>query len=122
MTRQLPIVPIAAAEWNRFRERNKGRTQVGAGALKAFEQEGVLAMRSIFMISCAALALAACGRDDAADEANLVAADNLVITDDAMMDPAMNADANLATDPAMQNGMEQDLTTNDADANLANGL
>ena len=46
----------------------------------------------------------------------------MVVTDDAMLDPAMNADANLATDPATQNAMEQDLTTNDADTNLANGL
>jgi hypothetical protein len=79
-------------------------------------------MRSIFLISAAALALAACGRDDAADEANVVAADNLVVTDDAMMDPAMNADANLATDPAANNAVVEDLTTNDADTNLANGM
>ena len=75
-------------------------------------------MRSILMISCAALALAACGRDDAANEANVVAADNLVITDDPMMDPAMNADANMATN----NAVAEDLTTNDADTNLANGM
>ena len=79
-------------------------------------------MRSILMISCAALALAACGRDDAANEANVVAADNLVITDDPMMDPAMNADTNLATDPAANNAVVEDLTTNDADTNLANGM
>ena len=79
-------------------------------------------MRSLLMISCVALAVAACGRDDAANEANVVAADNLVVTDDAMMDPAMNADANLVTDPAANNAVGNDLTTNDADANLANGL
>ena len=78
-------------------------------------------MRSILLISCVAVALAACGRDDAANEANVVAADNLVVTDDAMMDPAMNADANLATDPAA-NAVANDLTTNDADTNLANGM
>ena len=78
-------------------------------------------MRSIFLISAAALALAACGRDDAADE-NVIAADNLVVTDDAMMDPALNADANLATDPAANNAVVEDLTTNDADTNLANGM
>lgn len=75
-------------------------------------------MRSIFLISCAAVALAACGRDDAANEANL-ATDNVIVTDDAMMDPAMNADANLAID---NNAVAEDLTTNDADANLANGM
>jgi hypothetical protein len=79
-------------------------------------------MRSILLLTCAAVALAACGRDDAANEANVVAADNLVVTDDAMMDPAMNADANLATDPAANNAVVEDLTTNDADANLANGM
>ena len=79
-------------------------------------------MRSILLISCAAVALAACGRDDAANEANVVAADNLVVTDDAMMDPAMNADANLVTDPAANNAVVEGLTTNDADTNLANGM
>ena len=78
-------------------------------------------MRSIFLISCAAVALAACGRDDAANEANL-ATDNVVVTDDALVDPAMNADANLATDPAANNAVAEDLTTNDADTNLANGM
>ena len=78
-------------------------------------------MRSIFLISCAAIALAACGRDDAADEANL-AADNVVVTDDALTDPALNADANLVTDPAANNAVAEDLTTNDADTNLANGM
>jgi hypothetical protein len=78
-------------------------------------------MRSIFLISCAAIALAACGRDDAADEANL-AADNVVVTDDALTDPALNADANLGTDPAANNAVAEDLTTNDADTNLANGM
>ncbi len=79
-------------------------------------------MRSILLISCAAVALAACGRDDAANEANVVAADNLVVTDDALVDPTMNADANLVTDPAANNAVVEDLTTNDADTNLANGM
>ena len=79
-------------------------------------------MRSIFLISCAALAVAACGRDDATDEANVMTADNMMVADNAVLDPTMNADANMAVDPATQNAMEQDLTTNDADTNLANGM
>lgn len=79
-------------------------------------------MRSIFLISCAALAVAACGRDDAANEANVMTDENMMVAENTMVDPMMNADANLATDPVTGNLIEEDLTTNDADTNLANGL
>ena len=79
-------------------------------------------MRAFLLISCAALGLAACGDNDA-DETNMADA-NLMMEENVALDPAMNADANLAigADPATQNLVNQDLTTNDADANLANGL
>lgn len=75
-------------------------------------------MRAFLLISCAALGLAACGRDDRAEDANMMMEENVAL------DSAMNADANLAVgaDPATQNMVNQDLTTNDADTNLANGL
>ena len=80
-------------------------------------------MRAFLLISCAALGLAACGGDNAAEDANMADA-NMMIDENLAMDPAMNGDANLAmeADPATQNMVNQDLATNDADANLANGL
>lgn len=79
-------------------------------------------MRAFLLISCAALGLAACADNDA-DEANMADA-NMMMEENVALDPAMNADANLAmgADPATQDLVNQDLTTNDADANLANGL
>ena len=80
-------------------------------------------MRAFLLISCAALGLAACGDANDPDEANMADA-NLMMEENVALDPAMNADANLAmeADPATQDLVNQDLTTNDADANLANGL
>ena len=86
-----------------------------------------------FLVIGAALALGACGGGDTrSDEANM-AADNMMIDQNMAMDPMMNADANMAMDPMMngttnsldpatQNMIEQDMNTNDADTNLANGL
>ena len=80
-------------------------------------------MRAFLLISCAALGLAACGGGNDADEANMADA-NLMMEENVALDPAMNGDANLAmgADPATQNMVNQDMATNDADANLANGL
>ena len=79
-------------------------------------------MRAFLLISCAALGLAACGDNDA-DEANMADA-NMMMEENVALDGGLNADANLAmeADPATQNLVNQDLATNDADANLANGL
>ena len=86
-----------------------------------------------FLVIGAALALGACGdRDTRSDETNM-AADNMMVDQNMAMDPMMNADANMAMDPMMngttngidpttQNMIEQDMNTNDADTNLANGL
>lgn len=78
-------------------------------------------MRAFILLSCAALAVSACNRADDTGEANVLAEDNMMVDENAMLDPAMNADANLA-DTATNNLIEQDLTTNDADTNLANGM
>ena len=79
-------------------------------------------MRAFLLISCAALGLAACGDNDA-DEANMADA-NMMMEENVALDGGLNADANLAmeADPATQNLVNQDLATNEADANLANGL
>ena len=76
-----------------------------------------------------ALALAACGGgDNAADEANVLAADNMLMDENLLLDSnaSMNGlggmDANASTHAATENLMMKDATTNDADTNLANGL
>ena len=80
-------------------------------------------MRAFLLISCAALGLAACGDANDAGEANMADA-NMMMEENVALDGGLNADANLAmgADPATQNLVNQDMATNDADANLANGL
>ena len=82
-------------------------------------------MRALILLGVAALGLAAC--DNKADD-NVVDA-NAMMTDDAnlMMDGNMDVnaggiDANMATNAATENAMMTDLTTNDADTNLSNGM
>ncbi|HEX8512462.1 MAG TPA: hypothetical protein VF688_05085 [Allosphingosinicella sp.] len=79
-----------------------------------------------------ALALAACGGGgEKADEANTLAADNMMMDDNLMMDgnASMNGmngmggmDANASMGASTENMMMQDAASNDADTNLANGL
>ena len=80
-------------------------------------------MRAYVLIPCAALALAACNdrADDAAvnADANVVAVDNMAADANMMAAPG-GADANMATNTTEE--MNTDLTTNDADTNLANGM
>lgn len=84
-------------------------------------------MRSIFLVAGAALSLAACG-GGTADETNTLTADNMLMNDTMMTDPMMNGDMNGMTvgnemsDANAQNAVEQDLNTNEADTNLANGM
>ena len=87
---------------------------------------------SIFLFAAsAALALGACsgGADDGAANETDLAVNNLIVDDpaaaNALMEGDMNAigDMNATLDANMGgNLIEEDLTTNDADANLANGL
>ena len=82
-------------------------------------------MRAL-LVAGAALALSACGggetETNAANEADPLAMDNL------MMDPNLSTgmtpgmDANGTMDANMQNMLIEDATTNDADTNLANGM
>lgn len=77
-------------------------------------------MRAFLLISCAALGLAACSRDEAAEDANMADA-NLTMEENMVMDNAMNGDINMADDTTA-NLVNQDMQSNEADANLANGL
>ncbi len=83
-------------------------------------------MRALILAAGAALALTACsgGTETETNEVDTLAVDNLVIDANTMdpMNATTNMDANLMADPATQNMMMNDLTTNDADTNLANGL
>ncbi|HET9639700.1 MAG TPA: hypothetical protein VFP12_10870 [Allosphingosinicella sp.] len=82
----------------------------------------------ILALAAVALALSACGGDRAADDANVLATDNLMVDDNLMLDAnaSMNAaggvDANASTNASTENLMAKDAVTNDPDTNLANGL
>ena len=77
-------------------------------------------MRAFLLISVAALGLAACGRDDRAEDANMADA-NMMMEENVALD-TMNADANLDVNADTANATAEDLTTNDADTTLANGM
>ena len=82
-------------------------------------------MRTIILITCAALGVAACAKNDSAavNDLNAVTADNMSANDNMAMTGAGGADGNVATNAATeQNMMVNDLTHNDADTNLANGM
>ena len=78
-------------------------------------------MRGLLLLAGAALSLAACGSNDATEanaDMNAMAGDNMMMAND-----MGGLDANLATNAATEeNMMMNDLTTNDADTNLANGM
>ena len=77
-------------------------------------------MRMAIVIGATALALAACNRaDDAAN--TMTAEDNAMMANDVAM--SGDIDANAATnDTEEANMVMNDMTHNDADANLANGM
>jgi len=94
-------------------------------------------MRIFILAAGAALTLSACGGGSTTEnsEANMMAGDNMMVTDPNMMGTDMNAgmgmdanmgggmDANMATNSATEsNMMAQDQNTNDPDSNLANGM
>lgn len=85
-------------------------------------------MRTI-ALAAVALALSACGGGETtANEANALADDNLLMDENLMLDAntslngATTLDSNGSVDANAQNMMQKDLTTNDPDTNLANGL
>lgn len=75
-------------------------------------------MREAILIGVAALALTACNKRDAA---NMMAAENAAVAEDVAA--TGDVDANAATnDTAEANMVMNDMTHNDADTNLANGM
>lgn len=76
-------------------------------------------MRILILAAGAALTLSACGADTTADN-DMNATDNLGM--DANMTANGGMDANAATNAATENAMLNDITNNDADTNLANGI
>ena len=78
-------------------------------------------MRAILLIGCAALTLTACGgdADTEANETNL-AVDNMMVDQNMPVDA--NMDMNAMNAAEHENMVVNDLTNNDVDANLANGL
>ena len=82
----------------------------------------------IIALAGLALALSACGGDRTTEEANTLAADNLLMDENLMFDAnaslneAGGLDANASTNAATENLMAKDAVTNDPDTNLANGL
>ncbi len=85
-------------------------------------------MRALILVAGAALALSACsGGQSEGNGTDTLAVNNLIVDENtaAGMDMNMGTDMNMdmnAADPATQNMMMNDVTSNDADTNLANGL
>lgn len=83
-------------------------------------------MRALVLLAGAALTLSACGGGDAETDANAVdtlAVNNLIVEDNGMANATADLNATMnAVDGNAANAVAEDLTTNDADANLANGL
>ena len=82
-------------------------------------------MRSLILIGLAAMSLSACGGDTDADanaDLNAMTTDNVVLDNGMMANDMGGMDGNVATNADTENMMVNDLTTNDADTNLANGM
>jgi len=83
-------------------------------------------MRPLLILSGAALALAACNSNNAAnndmstDLNATTATDNMMVDQNGAMTGGM--DGNTATNGATENAMVNDMTHNDVDTNLANGM
>lgn len=81
-------------------------------------------MRALILVATAALALSACNNAGDAEEnaaVNETLATENIVTDNLTVD-ANALDTVNATDNATANAVATDLTTNDADTNLANGM
>lgn len=91
-------------------------------------------MRTILILAGTAIALAGCSSGDKDNSVDTLAVNNLVVDDGTMMNSDANAmmpgdmnamttgDLNTMDSANTQAMQQQDLTTNDADTNLANGL
>jgi len=83
-------------------------------------------MRTI-LLAGVALALSACGGGGETAANDAIAADNMLMDENLMLDPntsinGTTLDANASVNATTQNLMEKDAVTNDPDTNLANGL
>jgi len=103
----------------------------GDGAKQALARCGAVqptlgsnSMRSLIVTGLAVLALGACGDGRDADEANQadLAVNDLMVENLDSANAAMNADMTNMSNEDHANMVMNDLTTNDADTNLANGL
>ena len=75
-------------------------------------------MRALILVAGAALALSACGKNDATDDTNTLDVNTVVVDNSADATMDMNAmDAN-----GMNSAETMDMNMNDADTNLANGM
>lgn len=85
-------------------------------------------MRAHILLAGAALSLAACGggETEANEAGNTLHAENLIVNDTIGADAAnvgvTDPNALNMTDPNASNMMANDLTNNDTDTNLANGI
>jgi hypothetical protein len=81
-------------------------------------------MRALILVAGAALAVSACsGGQNEANEVDTLAVNNLVVDENTAMDMNMGADMNMDMNATTtDNMMMNDMTTNDADTNLANGM
>ena len=84
-------------------------------------------MRALILVAGAALAVSACsGGQNEANEVDTLAVNNLIVDENTAMDMNMGADMNMDMNAmgnaTTDNMMMNDMTTNDADTNLANGM
>ena len=81
-------------------------------------------MRALLILCGATLALGACSSNSAANNdmntSDVTATDNMMVDQNGAMTGGM--DGNMATNAATENAMVNDMTHNDADTNLANGM
>jgi hypothetical protein len=79
-------------------------------------------MRYLILAAGAALALAACSNgNDAQNNGTDLEVGNLIVNDTGDMNAMAPVDMNATTTNTDMNATANDLTTNDADTNLANG-
>ena len=79
-------------------------------------------MRVLILAAGAVLTLTACGKTDSPTD-DMNAADNMLVDETAVANDVGGLDANAATNAGEEaNLVANDLITNDADTNLANGM
>ena len=84
-------------------------------------------MRALILVAVAALAVSACSKNEAAENTmnvdETLTTENVVANDPMAIDAANGMDANMTMDANTLNAAEaNDLVTNEADTNVANGM